>query len=374
MAVLLNKKNNYYYVDTKIKRKDGTYYHFKYQDNKNPNFKVLDYVRCIEKELISNKKRELNNELFEIKRLVDSYFEYIKVDIRISTLRTYESKTKNYILNYFINIRKLRYVNEILNSNEMIEFRNYIGSLELINISKNKIIHVMKELIKYSKYLRLINSDTKDDLLFILKGFKEEGILKESRNTYTSIEELNIMLSNCNDFNHKVLLLSLYFSCSRIGEFLGIKVKDIEIFENHLEISLKRQKGEDDKTLLDTLKTKASYKKIYYYNPIKDMLLKYIKDNNLKSEDLLFDFTRNTVRRILDKYLSISHIKHNTLHGFMRKSINTEMYMKTKDVKLCMSLLGQVSENVNLIHYVDSMEYENEIKDNLTSIYEALNV
>ena len=124
----------------------------------------------------------------------------------------------------------------------------------------------MKELIKYSKYLRLINSDTKDDLLFILKGFKEEGILKESRNTYTSIEELNIMLSNCNDFNHKVLLLSLYFSCSRIGEFLGIKVKDIEIFENHLEISLKRQKGEDDKTLLDTLKTKASYKKIYYYN------------------------------------------------------------------------------------------------------------
>ncbi len=374
MAVLFNKKYNNYYIDTKIKRKDGTYYHFKYQDNKNPNFKVLDYVKCIEKELIDNKKRELNNELFELERLINSYFEYIKVDIRVSTLRTYKSKTKNYILDYFINVRKLKYVNQILNSSEMIEFRNYVGRQELINISKNKIIHIMKELIKYSKYLKIISSDLKDDLLFILKGFKEEGILKESRNTYTSIEELNVMLSNCSDFNHKVLLLSLYFSCSRIGEFLGIKIKDIHIFDDYLEISLKRQKGEDDKTLLDTLKTKASYKKIYYYNPIKDMLIKYINDNNLKDEDLLFDMTRNTVRRILDKYLDKAHIKHNTLHGFMRKSINTEMYMKTKDVKLCMSLLGQVSENVNLIHYVDSLGYENEIKDNLSTIYNSLNI
>ena len=374
MAVLFNKKFNNFYIDTKIKRSDGSYYHFKYQDNKNINFKNKEYVKCIEKEIIENKKKELINESYEFSNLINSYFEYVKVDIRSSTLRTYKSKCKNYIENYFIKVRKLKYTNQIFNYKEMIEFRNYIGKINLINISKNKIVHILKEIIKYSKYLKIIDSDLKDDLLFILKGFKDEGNLKESRNTYTSLKELNDLLKVINNKNDKVLLLSLYFSCSRIGEFLGIKIKDIESFDDHLEISIKRQKGEDDKTLVDTLKTKASYKKIYYYNPIKDMLIEYIKENNLKDEDLLFNLTRNNVRRTLDKYLKIANIKHNTLHGFMRKSINTEMYMKTKDVKLCMGLLGQVSENVNLIHYVDSIEYESEIKSNLSLIYDSLNV
>ncbi len=373
MAVLFNKKFNNYYIDTKIKRNDGTYYHFKYQDNKNINFQNIEYVKCIEKEVIESKRKELNNDLFYLSKLIDSYIDYVKVDIRISTLRTYKSKIKNYIIPFFIKNNKDVGVIKSFTSLNILEFRNSLGNKNICNTSKNKIIHILKEIIIYSKYLKLISSDLKDDLLFILKPFKNDDLMNEPRNKYTSLEELKRMISLINNEDHKALILSLYFSCSRIGEFLGIKVKDILIFDNHLEISIKRQKGEDDKTLLETLKTKASYKKIYYYNPIKDLLLEYIKRNNLKDEDLLFDYTRNNVRRILDYYLDKSNLKHNTLHGFMRKSINTEMYLKTKDIKLCTILLGQVSENVNLTHYVDSLEYESEIKDNLSIIYDSLN-
>lgn len=357
MAVLYDKTHKVYYVDTKIKKANGLYYHFKHMRINDKKYRCKRYVKSIENDLISLKKKELSYKNLkskkskDIQELLAKFISYKSVDLRESTIRSYLGKIRLYI---YPHLKKFKTIYKALSPLSSDEFRKEISKLSLDVATKNKILHIIKEIIIYARFLKLIDSDTRDDSLFILKYYKEELKVKEEKNGYTPLKDLKKVIKVTKDPNLKDVFVLLYFSGCRISEFLGLKLKDVIFYKDKAEIKVVRQLGMRCNETIDALKTKASYKKITYSKKLKDILKRYIERNNLDEEDFLFNYSRPRLKRKLDEAFLAANVKKNTFHGFGRKSINTELYYKTHDVKLCQSVLGQKSSSVNLNHYIDN--------------------
>ena len=161
----------------------------------------------------------------------------------------------------------------------------------------------------------------------------------------------------------------LYYSSLRIGEFLGIKIKDIrkitEINNDfYYEIRIERQKYQSGE-VVPFLKNSIKFKYIYFYNQAAQVLEHYLASTSKDVNDFLFNISRKTVSRRLNKAMCEAGVQHNTLHGFGRKSINTELYKAGADTKTRAALLGQSSLDINEIYYIDHDEAINKVKNYL---------
>ena len=382
MSVILNKKTNHYYIDKRIKLdNNGNYYHLFISDNDNLSFEDKTYVSNLEETLTkvlvkrindldkllsssllslnsSNKNNKnikgLDISLFTLEKLYSFYISSRKDELSTSYIYNLDRLFYHHIYNYFNND-----INRLYSIEELTLFRNYLGSLNVSTHLKNQILSILIKLIEYSRKLRLINSEDKDDLLLILVKFKSKvEIKKVSRNKYTSKEELMKLIKVIDNFNDKVMFTLLYFSSLRIGEFLGIKVKDIS-FDNKKNIALiniSRQKLQINGRLTSRLKTSSSYKTIIYTNNNVKLLKEYLKVNNLidNQEAILFNYTNSGVRKKLKRYCLKASIPYNTIHGFSRKSINTELYNAGASSKSRKTLLGQTSDFINENSYIDN--------------------
>ena len=353
MAVLFDKTSKTYYVDAKIKRGDGSWYHFIYKGKDNPDFKSKRYVQSIESEIIRKKKLELNYQLSskiqKISDLVDSYYNYRNNELAYNTKENFVLRAKKYVEPYFENS-----LFRFFNSANLASFRIYLSNLNIGTEYMNKIIAVARDLIRHSRMIGLINSDQKDDCLVPLEPIKKKvSEEKESRNKYTSLEDLTKLLSVIDNKNDYDILKLLYFSGLRIGEFLGIEVRDIEFKDDFAIIAIKRQRLKNG-AYTNILKTSASYKKIAFAKENAEILKEYIARNDFKEYDKIFPCCSENIRNKLDKYSKLADLPHNTLHGFGRKSINTELYKAGADSKVRTTLLGQISMSVNENNYVDN--------------------
>lgn len=382
MSVILNKKTNHYYIDKRIKLdNNGNYYHLFISDNDNLSFEDKTYVSNLEETLTkvlvkrindldkllsssllslnsSNKNNKnikgLDISLFTLEKLYSFYISSRKDELSTSYIYNLDRLFYHHIYNYFNND-----INRLYSIEELTLFRNYLGSLNVSIHLKNQILSILIKLIEYSRKLRLINSEDKDDLLLILVKFKSKvEIKKVSRNKYTSKEELMKLIKVIDNFNDKVMFTLLYFSSLRIGEFLGIKVKDIS-FDNKKNIALiniSRQKLQINGRLTSRLKTSSSYKTIIYTNNNVKLLKEYLKVNNLidNQEAILFNYTNSGIRKKLKRYCLKASIPYNTIHGFSRKSINTELYNAGASSKSRKTLLGQASDFINENNYIDN--------------------
>ena len=382
MSVILNKKTNHYYIDKRIKLdNNGNYYHLFISDNDNLSFEDKTYVSNLEEtltkvlvkrindldKLLSSSLLSLNSSnkniknikgldisLFTLEKLYSFYISSRKDELSTSYIYNLDRLFYHHIYNYFNND-----INRLYSIEELTLFRNYLGSLNVSTHLKNQVLSILIKLIEYSRKLRLINSEDKDDLLLILVKFKSKvEIKKVSRNKYTSKEELMKLIKVIDNFNDKVMFTLLYFSSLRIGEFLGIKVKDIS-FDNKKNIALiniSRQKLQINGRLTSRLKTSSSYKTIIYTNNNVKLLKEYLKVNDLidNQEAILFNYTNSGIRKKLKRYCLKASIPYNTIHGFSRKSINTELYNAGASSKSRKTLLGQASDFINENNYIDN--------------------
>lgn len=349
MSVCYDYKTKHYYIDAKILLKNGKYKHVSYRENFNDNFKSKKYVASIEYKVIEELKAKANREfaIDSLDDLFDRWYKSIENEKSIESMLNYTSRYKTKIKPFFI------YMNDLFDVSKLNKFRIYIAKTNLNNELKNAILGLTRNLIIYARRLKIIDSDTKDDCLFELENIKEKvQIKKASRNKYTSLEDFKKIITEINSQNDKALLTLLYFSGLRIGEFLGIKVGDISFDNDVATISISRQKLKCG-VVTDRLKTNASYKKIAYVGENALILKDYIERNKLQENDFLFPFSRNTIHRRVINYSSKAGVMVNTLHGFGRKSINTELYLHGADAKVRKTLLGQASEIVNEQKYTD---------------------
>ena len=387
-GIVYNEKNERYYINTSILLSDDTSFHFTYSEKK-PEFKNFQYVKEHYYEIVNKKKQELEDKINQKKSkqknimeiaqkisnvddLFEYYLKYRTGTIRESTRRNYQSiyktdiypQTKN-DLNYFL-------------SNECILLIKEKTMLkDISNKQKRHIFFLTKELIKHARIEKMITSDEKDDLSYLLDTNFGVEIRKESRNKYTPLEDAYKIFDVIGNEHFREVFYLLYFSSLRIGEFLGIKVSDItfelddegKIFA---EIKIQRQKLKDVGKVgqvVPYLKNGMTSKYIYYFEEKALVLENYIIKNLLKPDDFLIPDSRTTLKRVLDQACIDAKVEHNTLHGFGRKSINTELYKVGADSKTRSALLGQDSENINEVHYVENSEARNRAKEYLKKIY-----
>ena len=68
----------------------------------------------------------------------------------------------------------------------------------------------------------------------------------------------------------------------------------------------------------------------------------------------MFNYTNSGIRKKLKRYCLKASIPYNTIHGFSRKSINTELYNAGASSKSRKTLLGQASDFINENNYIDN--------------------
>lgn len=380
-GIKFNKKTERYYIDTSFRLVNGKTFHFKFK-TKDEKFKNLNYVRRNYFAIIDQKKNSLNNSLkiqnhllkFDEKKinkisittvaqLLDTYIEYRGNQLRKFTIKKYRQIVLQNI------VKLTNDLESFLSIEFLLSYRKFVLSKNVSNDTKKVYLYVAKELIFLSRKLQIITSDKRDDLLAILDNNLRPEIKQVSRNKYTSIEDANKVFLVAKNEHDKALFVLLYYSSLRIGEFLGIKIKDIrkitEINNDfYYEIRIERQKYQSGE-VVPFLKNSIKFKYIYFYNQAAQVLEHYLASTSKDVNDFLFNISRKTVSRRLNKAMCEAGVQHNTLHGFGRKSINTELYKAGADTKTRAALLGQSSLDINEIYYIDHDEAINKVKNYL---------
>lgn len=315
------------------------------QQNQTNNFNIF----ISGDNFISNKK-EIDEKIQMISSFKLRYLNYKRTDYSETYLYTIDNKINTYIVTSFNNLTK-----NLFSLEHCERFRRLIQQKDYEIKYKNSILFILRDMIDYARKINLISSEERDNLFEFVKPFKEIKInqYKPIRNRYTPYKDFLKLISEIDDYNDKVMFRLLYFSGLRIGEFLGIQIKDIRFKNSVAFVHIYKQKLSMNGNISKRLKNLSSYKVIIYTQENSEILKEYINRNNLKKEDFLFNTYRIKIQRKLDYYLNKAKLEHNSLHGFGRKSINTELYKIGADSKVRTTLLGQASTQINEQNYID---------------------
>lgn len=357
MAVLWNKKYKCWYIDIRIKLDNNTRIHTSYMDVKNPNFKSKTYVKRLEPTIIEKKKAELfltSSKDIKLKELAKLFIEDYKLEHAESSTKQVNELLKNHILPV---LNEDTTCENCFTINNMMRLRkSVIENKNIGNSHKSKIIRYTRMLTNFAKKVKAINSDTKDDCLSILELPRNKIVLKEPQNKYTPLELFLNAVEQNNDIKKfdKNSLIIFYFLGCRIGEYLGITRNNFEYNKDSTSFIYINKQLDYKGKLINTLKTETSYKKIPLNNLCVSLLLENIKLKKIKNKERIFNYSRTSFRRIVNKVLKDANLPHNTLHGLGRKSINTELYLAGADDKVRQTLLGQKDKIVNIENYIDN--------------------
>lgn len=384
-----DSKTNKYYIDTTIKLCDGSTFHYKDHYvggcdlTKISNVKKK-YYECVElkrkeknKEINSNKEKPKINKtssknkvksINTLTELFESYCKYRENEIKTTTINGYKTLFRDCIKSPLKDNLKT-----FLSINGTIRIKNTVFATDRYNPKRKKdAIYLAKQLISYARTLKIINTDKKEDLLEPLNAKIKTEYVTDSKNKYTPLSDAEKVFNAAESEQFKTYLILLYFSGLRIGEFLGMQKGDIEFGfdeENckYAKVKIQRQKKSSSE-VEPWLKNGSKVKYIYYFNDKAYLLEKYIKENNLSDTDFIISISRTTFRRKHNEAMKDAGVPHNTLHGFGRKSINTEMYNRGADSKARSTFLGQESTSVNEQHYIEKDEALNRAKEVLKTI------
>lgn len=357
MAVLWNKKYKCWYIDIRIKLDNNTRIHTSYMDVKNPNFKSKTYVKRLEPTIIEKKKAELfltSSKDIKLKELAKLFIEDYKLEHAESSTKQVNELLKNHILPV---LNEDTTCENCFTINNMMRLRkSVIENKNIGNSHKSKVIRYTRMLTNFAKKMKAINSDTKDDCLSILELPRNKIVLKEPQNKYTPLELFLNAVEQNNDIKKfdKNSLIIFYFLGCRIGEYLGITRNNFEYNKDSTSFIYINKQLDYKGKLTNTLKTETSYKKIPLNDLCVSLLLENIKLKKIKNKERIFNYSRTSFRRIVNKVLKDANLPHNTLHGLGRKSINTELYLAGADDKVRQTLLGQKDKIVNIENYIDN--------------------
>lgn len=119
------------------------------------------------------------------------------------------------------------------------------------------------------------------------------------------------------DFTHKVIFDTLYYSGIRIGELLALTPADILFKTNTISIN-KGYELVDDIVIIDKPKTLKSIRVLTMPIPVMDNLNKYIKAiSPIKANQRIFEYKHDDyIRNLSRRYAEKAHLPYIGLHGF----------------------------------------------------------
>ena len=223
-----------------------------------------------------------------------------------------------------------------------------------MNVRKNRIISGFVNICERAFYMGEISQQEFGFVKLNTTRFKND---KQSSRSFYTKEEFETFLSVIsNDFD-RLLFKTLFYGGFRIGELLGIQVKDVK---NGM-INIDKQRLSSGELFHETKNQKGTR-----CNPLKKELYteieNYISSCNLQPNDFLFDTSRSTITRQNKKYCALAELPHIRIHDF-RHSFTCNLIQTYIDNNLTINfnqiadLLGDTPEMVLNVY---SHAYESE--------------
>ena len=249
----------------------------------------------------------------------------------------------------------------------------YIENLDFSVDHKNRILHLLKSIIKYSA----LSYNTSDSIIKHIEPFKEVNIIKQEMDyfTYEEYLEFDKVIDN---FEYHTFFEILYFLGLRRGEAMALTWKDINFDNNEIIINktlTTKIKGKN--YIISTPKTKNSNRKL----PINDRLLKDLKImynnareySDYKNTWFVFGniepFKETNIERNKNKYCSMTKSKKRIrIHDF-RHSCASLLINQGANITLVSRYLGHANITTTLNTYTHL--YKNEL-ESMTKILNKL--
>ena len=361
MAICKDNKRKTYYITYKFKLKDGTYKTVNIR-NKDWTFKKgKEFVENIEADIIEKDRKEreekiVNESKITLSKLIDE-FSRVKVAEGIDdlTIYAYNSAYKNYL---FPLVKQSDLVENVFTTSLCDKYKIKLFENKLDPRTMNNKIVALKKLIDFAIKRKYINRDNGLDCLDILTRVKEIKKINDNNFFKNDDEDLRKFENSFKDIDNEWYLpiFTLFYSATRMGEFVAIQVKDCDFENNTIKISKQ----------VDVLgnfkdRTKAKNEKLAIIpSQFMTRLKEYVISNKLSDNDFLFGnhktpISRQVITNMIYKHLKIAGLPHITPHG-LRHSFATRMFDKGYNVKQVQAQLGHTSMQTTMQYYIHYSE------------------
>ncbi len=240
---------------------------------------------------INQQQQKGSNMTFE--QFFDDYADLNKLSPKI--IDTNYRICKNHI---FPQIGKIK-LNDI-SQFEVNKVANYISRLRIKEVSKKHYINIFIAIINCAKKCKLIQSQTIETKLINRPKLRSE---EEVRARYMTKEEMQIFLSDDDIKNNDYIYLFFLILCHTGARGISaskIKAKDIDKNDNTIQL-------EDTKN--------GGFYTIPLHKKVIDIILNYVKNNNLKEDEYIF----NDKKLQEEKYTNWKH--WHSIHSRIFKAI-----------------------------------------------------
>lgn len=288
-------------------------------------------------------------------QIFQEYIEYRKKDMKTQSIGKLENLYK-----IFDPIGDVK-INDF-NLSKYNQFRLYIESKNYSVEYNNKIIGLLKRLIRYSNKFY----NTKDVMLNYIENFKEVNRMKKEMQFFT-YDEFKKFISVIDEFDYRVFFETLYYLGLRQGEATALTWNDINFEKKEVSINktlTTKLKGQlytisspktvnSNRTLPIPLKLLKSYEKLKEIAKTR----KYFNDSWFVFGNEL-PFRESTIQAKKNKYCKLAEVKQIRIHDF-RHSSASFLIQHGASIVLVSKYLGHSKISITLDTYTHL--YKNEL-------------
>ena len=274
-------------------------------------------------------------------KLINKFIEYLEYEKGYSkkTIISYEKDLE--LFNNFLKENKITNINYI----DYNTIRKYLSFLHDNKYEASSISRKISTLRTFFKY-NLKEKNIKNNPMTLISNPKKEKKLPKYLN-YEEMERLlnSIDTSELEGIRDRLIIELLYSTGIRVSELVNIKIKDIKIKENQINIL---GKGNKERIVLFGEKAKEMIK--IYLNAYKEFF-----KGNILNEYLLINkkgkqLSTNKIELIVKDVLRKSALKLNISPHTLRHTFATHMLDSGADLKSVQELLGHENLKTTAIY------------------------
>lgn len=276
-----------------------------------------------------------------MQKLIQKFIEYLEYEKGYSkkTIISYENDLElfnNYLKeNKITNIKNIEY-------NTIRKYLSYLHDNKYEASSVSRKISALRSFFKYNIKEKIITTNP----MTLISNPKKEKKLPKYLN-YEETEKLlnSIEINKKEGIQERLILELLYSTGIRVSELVNIKIKDIKIKENQINIL---GKGNKERIVLFGEKAKEIIK--LYLNAYKEGFIGNISNQYLLINKKGKQLTTNKIELIVKDALRKSSLKLNISPHTLRHTFATHMLDNGADLKSVQELLGHENLKTTAIY------------------------
>ena len=274
-------------------------------------------------------------------KLIQKFIEYLEYEKGYSkkTIISYEKDLE--LFNKYLKENKIENITSI----DYNTIRKYLSHLHEKKYESSSISRKISTLRSFFKY-NLKEKNIKNNPMTLISNPKKEKKLPKYLN-YEEMEKLlnSIDTSELEGIRDRLIIELLYSTGIRVSELVNIKIKDIKIKENQINIL---GKGNKERIVLFGEKAKEIIK--IYLNAYKDEFTGNISNQYLLINKKGKQLTTNKIELIVKDVLKKSALKLNISPHTLRHTFATHMLDSGADLKSVQELLGHENLKTTAIY------------------------